>query len=205
MHVANPAITYRLEQLLAEKLELVKRVGAASKGFAATQMRTDAYRQVFDAFLHSFTTYRSLLMRIKHEYDGALDDALAAVYDSVHMKAELAGSEETMDVCLAQAKAKALDDATMMRQELQDQHIQAERVTLESEQRCIEVDAEIQRRRLHIAALKKEAQQLTAVNKSIKASMLRESSFASPSLLAMYEGGGESIEGHESQANDLKE
>ena len=162
-------------------------------------MRTDAHRQVFDAFLHSFTTYRTLLMRIKHEYDGALDDALAAVYDNVHMRAELAGSEEMMDVSLAQAKAKALDDATMMRQELQDQHIQAEKVTLESERRCLEADGEIQRRRQSIAALKKEAQQLMAVNRSIKATMLRESSFSSPSLLAMYEGseggGGDMGEG----------
>lgn len=39
--------------------------------------------QVFDAFLHSFTTYRSLLMRIKSEYDVALDDALASLYDNV--------------------------------------------------------------------------------------------------------------------------
>lgn len=171
---------------------MVKRAGAASKGFAATQMRTDAYRQVFDAFLHSFTTYRSILMRIKHEYDGALDDALAAVYDNVHMRAELAGAEEMMDVCLAQAKAKALDDATMMRQELQDQHLQAEKVTVESERRCQEADVEIQRRRSNIVALKKEAQQLMAVNKSIKASMLRESSFSSPSLLKMYEDGSSS-------------
>ena len=37
---------FRLEMLLEEKLSLVGKVGAASKGFAATQMRTDAYRQV---------------------------------------------------------------------------------------------------------------------------------------------------------------
>jgi hypothetical protein len=36
----------RLEMLLAEKLNMVNKLGAASKGFAATQMRTDAYRQV---------------------------------------------------------------------------------------------------------------------------------------------------------------
>ena len=59
-------------------------------------MRTDAYRQVFDAFLHSFTTYRSVLMRIKYEYDAALDDALASVYDNVHMRSELASAEEMM-------------------------------------------------------------------------------------------------------------
>lgn len=51
---------------------------------------------MFDAFLHSFTTYRSLLLRIKQEYDVALDDALASLYDNVHMKAELAVVDERM-------------------------------------------------------------------------------------------------------------
>lgn len=90
------ACTRRLEALLEEKLSAVGRVGAASQGFAATQMRVEAHRQVFDAFLHSFTTYRSLLLRIKHEYDVALDDALASVYDNVHMRAELAVAEERL-------------------------------------------------------------------------------------------------------------
>lgn len=159
-------ILCRLELLLEEKLSLVNKVGANSKGFAATQMRTDAYRQArnpgrrlqpvasalgtgrvlchrpaacdmrgtaapaqhtqhlnqllmhstkqslvragydltptmfgvqaFDAFLQSFTTYRSILMRVKHEYDAALDDALASVYDNVHMRAELAAVDEMM-------------------------------------------------------------------------------------------------------------
>lgn len=185
--IRAPRLLARLEQLLSEKLELVNKVGAASKGFAGTQMRTDAHRQVFDAFLHSFTTYRTLLMRIKHEYDGALDDSLAAVYDNVHMKAELASSEEMMDMCLAEAKAKALDDATLMRQELQDQHSQAEHVTVESEKRCQEADSEIQRRRAHITALKKEASKLMAMNKRIKYEMLKSSSFASSTLLSMYD------------------
>lgn len=51
---------------------------------------------MFDAFLHSFTTYRSLLLRIKQEYDVALDDALASLYDNVHMAAELAVVQERM-------------------------------------------------------------------------------------------------------------
>lgn len=184
-----PRLLFRLEQLLEEKLSLVKRVGAAStRGFAATQMRTDAYRQVFDAFLHSFTTYRSLLMRIKHEYDNALDDALASVYDNIHMRSELASSEEMMDVRLADSKSKALDDATAMRQELLDQYLQSEKVTLESEQRCQEADEEIQRRRTHIAALKKEAQDLMSANRVIKHQLVSSSSWARPELLQQYEG-----------------
>lgn len=52
--------------------------------------------QVFDAFLHSFTTYRPLLMRVKSEYDAALDDALSSLYDNVHMKAQLAAFQKRL-------------------------------------------------------------------------------------------------------------
>ena len=37
---------HRLEALLDEKLSLVERLGNGNKGFAAAQLRTDAYRQV---------------------------------------------------------------------------------------------------------------------------------------------------------------
>lgn len=36
----------RLEALLEEKLSLVERLGNGNKGFAAAQLRTDAFRQV---------------------------------------------------------------------------------------------------------------------------------------------------------------
>jgi hypothetical protein len=45
--------------------------------------------QVFEAFLASFTTYRSHLGRAKAAYDIALDDALSSTYDNAHMKADL--------------------------------------------------------------------------------------------------------------------
>jgi hypothetical protein len=35
-------------------------------------------------------------MHIKHEYDAALDDALASIYDNVYMRGELASAEEMM-------------------------------------------------------------------------------------------------------------
>ncbi|KAG2501135.1 hypothetical protein HYH03_000953 [Edaphochlamys debaryana] len=117
----TPKLLQRLEALLEEKLSLVERLGNGNKGFAAAQLRTDAFRQVFDAFLHSFTTYRSLLLRIKQEYDVALDDALASLYDNVHMKAELAVVDERMATAVQQARARAQEDAAAVRKELQDQ------------------------------------------------------------------------------------
>ncbi len=41
----------RLETLLDEKLSLVDKAGAAKKGFATTQIRTNAYRQVRYLFM----------------------------------------------------------------------------------------------------------------------------------------------------------
>lgn len=49
-----------------------------------------------------------MLMRIKHEYDAALDDALASVYDNVHMRAELASAEEMMVGMHSDYSCKAL-------------------------------------------------------------------------------------------------
>lgn len=48
--------------------------------------RLDAYRQAFEAFIHSFTTYRPLLLRIKAQYDAALDDALESMQENIHMR-----------------------------------------------------------------------------------------------------------------------
>lgn len=50
----------------------------------------DAHRQVFEAFIHSFTTYRPLLLKVRGAYEEALQDALTSQADNIHMKAQLA-------------------------------------------------------------------------------------------------------------------
>ncbi len=50
----------------------------------------DAHRQVFEAFIHSFTTYRPLLLKVRAAYEEALQDALTSQADNIHMKAQLA-------------------------------------------------------------------------------------------------------------------
>ena len=57
---------------------------------AASNLVLDAHRQVFEAFIHSFTTYRPLLLGIKEAYEEALQDALASQAENIHMKAQLA-------------------------------------------------------------------------------------------------------------------
>ena len=50
----------------------------------------DAHRQVFEAFIHSFTTYRPLLLKVRAAYEEALQDGLTSQADNIHMKAQLA-------------------------------------------------------------------------------------------------------------------
>ena len=57
---------------------------------ATTNLVLDAHRQVFEAFNHSFTTYRPLLLKIQGAYEEALQDALNSQADNIHMKAQLA-------------------------------------------------------------------------------------------------------------------
>ncbi|KXZ47084.1 hypothetical protein GPECTOR_38g321 [Gonium pectorale] len=166
-----------LEALLEEKLSLVERLGNGNKGFAAAQLRADAFRQVFDAFLHSFTTYRSLLLRIKQEYDVALDDALASLYDNVHMKAELAVVEERMLSAVEQARARALEDAGAVRKELQDQLNMEESKALQAEARCQAAEQEIGACKVTIQQLKRDAAELQRANNEIRHQLLLRSTW----------------------------
>ena len=70
-------------------------------------------------------------MRIKHEYDIALDDALAAVYDNVNMRASMAAATERLENAVERARAAASEEASVMRQELQDQYVQQEQTALQ--------------------------------------------------------------------------
>mmetsp|Transcript_2185 Transcript_2185/g.3296 ORF Transcript_2185/g.3296 Transcript_2185/m.3296 type:complete len:272 (-) Transcript_2185:298-1113(-) len=172
-----PKLLQRLEGLLDEKLSLIDRLGSGSKGFAAAQLRTDAYRQVFDAFLHSFTTYRSLLLRVKQEYDVALDDALASLYDNVHMKAELEVRQERMEAALHEARLKAVEDATSVKKELEDQLQTFENRAIDAEKSCHAVELEIQKCRLAVSELRAEAAKLKNENNELKLRLLEDSSW----------------------------
>lgn len=49
----------------------------------------NAYHQVFELLMASLTTYRPLLLRIKHTYDDALQDAAAAACDNAYLHSKL--------------------------------------------------------------------------------------------------------------------
>lgn len=145
--------------------------------------------QVFDAFLHSFTTYRSLLLRIKQEYDVALDDALASLYDNVHMKAELAVVQERLVAAVQEARSRALEDAAAVRKELQDQLRLGELRASEAELRCQAAEQQIQQAKANIQRLKVEAAELQRSNLEAKQRLLQQSSWAAvPGLAAQATG-----------------
>lgn len=181
----SPKLLSRLEALLHERLALVDRMAAARKGFAVTQFRTDAYRQVFDAFLHSFTTYRSLLLRIKHEYDKGLDDALASVYDNVLMNAELVASAQRQETALHEAEVQAQQFNAAMFAELQAQLDEAQMKLSEEESRWHRAEAELEQYQADIADLAEQARQLSASNSSMQLQLLAQSTWTSPHLAAL--------------------
>ena len=59
----------------------------------------DAHRQVFEAFIHSFTTYRPLLLKVRQAFEEALEDALSSQADNIHMKAQLAALHQRKARC----------------------------------------------------------------------------------------------------------
>uniref|UniRef100_A0A7S3QT28 Translin-associated factor X-interacting protein 1 N-terminal domain-containing protein n=1 Tax=Dunaliella tertiolecta TaxID=3047 RepID=A0A7S3QT28_DUNTE len=160
---------------------MVERVGSTSKGYASAKMRTDAHQQVFDAFLHSFTTYRSLLTRIKNEYDRSLDDALKSVFDNVHMQAELIAAQEQLDMAIRNAQQAAMEDAADSRREIQDEVEQQEALAREAEARIERAQEETSVIRAEITRLREEEAELTKANHLAQQQLFQQSSFA-PSL-----------------------
>ncbi|KAL3144005.1 hypothetical protein ABBQ32_003813 [Trebouxia sp. C0010 RCD-2024] len=91
----QPILLQNLHAFLAEKLQMADRLQLAysqpdRSSLATANLVLDAHRQVFEAFIHSFTTYRPLLLKIRGAYEEALQDALACQADNIHMKAQLA-------------------------------------------------------------------------------------------------------------------
>lgn len=89
----KPRALQRLEAILADKLfnagRTARLLGPEGPGYSTCLLECQAYRQAFDAFIQSFTTYRPLLMKIKKEYDVAFEDALKAAHENIHMRADL--------------------------------------------------------------------------------------------------------------------
>ncbi|KAF5834784.1 flagellar associated protein [Dunaliella salina] len=175
----QPKLLQSLEAFLDERLAVVDRVGSNSKGYAAAKMRTDAHQQVFDAFLHSFTTYRSLLTRIKNEYDRSLDDALRSVFDNVHMQAELTTAQEQLDMTIRNAQQGAMEDAADARREIQDEVEQQEALAREAEASIESAQEETSAIRAEIARLREEEAELAKANHLAQQQLFQQSSFAS--------------------------
>uniref|UniRef100_A0A061S9K7 Flagellar associated protein n=2 Tax=Tetraselmis sp. GSL018 TaxID=582737 RepID=A0A061S9K7_9CHLO len=144
----QPRLLQRLEYLLQEKLRLADSIaspyddpgGAAQQGMSS--MRLDAYRQAFEAFIHSFTTYRPLLLRIKAQYDAALEDALQSSQEHVHMKAELAVVEQRRIRTVEEARTSAAQQVSEARKELEHRLLAMEERAAAAEARVRAAESE---------------------------------------------------------------
>ncbi|KAK9808839.1 hypothetical protein WJX72_004735 [[Myrmecia] bisecta] len=119
----QPCLLQNLEAFLQEKLRLTERLTQsygpnAAQSHGVANMTLDAHRQTFEAFIHSFTTYRGLLLRIKAAYDAALEDALASSHDNVYMRAELAVQEQRQARAVEAARSEATTSAAHQRSAL---------------------------------------------------------------------------------------
>jgi len=92
VHVAEPQLLQKLyacldtaaiQDALAPHTELQASAKQRSRRGLA------AYHKVFELLLASLTTYKPLLLRIKHAYDEALTDAAEAACDNVYLHSKL--------------------------------------------------------------------------------------------------------------------
>merc|ERR1719284_1937139 len=106
-----------------------------NRAMGAANLRLDAHRQVFEAFIQAFTTYRPLLRRIKDEYEQVLDDGLRASHENIVMRAELAVSEQRKHRAVEEARAEAAASAAALRAELHARLMEAEERAKNAESR----------------------------------------------------------------------
>eukprot|EP00951_Prasinocladus_malaysianus_P004382 scaffold30748_cov43-Prasinocladus_malaysianus.AAC.5 len=145
----QPRLLQKLEHLLEDKLAMAENLAIpfsntsnASVQQGASNMRLDAYRQAFEAFIHSFTTYRPLLLRIKAQYDVALEDALESAHENVHMKSELAVIEQRRLRAVEEARVEASKMMSESRRELEHRLMEMEERAAMAEERSRNAEAE---------------------------------------------------------------
>lgn len=134
----RPILLSKLEAMLTEKVRAAERMvmsthpagdkrgTGAQRSLGAANLRLDAHRQVFEAFIQAFTTYRPLLRRIKDEYEEVLDDAIRSSHENIVMRAELAVAEQRKHRAVEEARAEAAANAASLRAELHARLMEAE-------------------------------------------------------------------------------
>jgi len=190
----KPQLLQQLESLLAEKLRLSEKLSAANHGAeaqsprgspgkerparnGAMNMRLDAFRECFDAFINAFSTYRPLLARIKEQYDAALDHALKSEHENVYLRSELNALEQRKQRAVEEARAEANAAAATLRGELSARLQEAEERARAAESAVATAIAEADAARSLAAEATAEADHFREENRQLKRHMFDESSF----------------------------
>jgi len=182
----RPVLYSKLEAMLTEKIRTAERLvapgpgqrqAASLKSMGAANLRLDAHRQVFEAFIQAFATYRPLLRRIKDEYETVLDDGLRASHENVIMRAELAVAEQRKHRAVEEARAEAAASAASLRAELHARLIEAEERARRAEAREARLEAEGREMRTALGAAREELGTVRGQMEELRRLMAEESSF----------------------------
>ena len=125
-----------LQALLARKLnaanEKAQRYGPVQSGWAASMLRLDVYRQVFDILINSMTTYKPVLRKIRKYYDTSLENAVKTSFDNMHLRSEISLAEskkrKAVDDTLAECAKNALVLRDQLFAQLTDAQVRAEKL-----------------------------------------------------------------------------
>eukprot|EP00873_Tetraselmis_striata_P044925 jgi/Tetstr1/465189/TSEL_000861.t1 len=179
----QPRLLQRLEYLLDEKLKVADTLslpyGQSASGpqAGASNMRLDAYRQAFEAFIHSFTTYRPLLLRIKAQYDAALDDALESMQENIHMRAELTVVEQRRLRSVEEARVTANTEVSEARRDQEQRLMEAEERAAGAEARIRAAEAEAREARAEEERALQEYEEYSELIKALRVDIVANSTW----------------------------
>lgn len=190
----KPRLLTRLETLLQERLRVSEKLASpanrsggdqyAGGHRGAANMRLDAHRHVLEAFIQSFTTYRPLLMKVKGEYDRALDAALRSEHENIHMRAELAALEQRAARKVEEARAEAGAAAAEQRAELYARLVEAQERAAALEARAVEAESRALAAESRAEELSVESAQYRDRCEEMKQALLQESSWMEKPIAA---------------------
>uniref|UniRef100_A0A7S1T9R7 Translin-associated factor X-interacting protein 1 N-terminal domain-containing protein n=1 Tax=Tetraselmis chuii TaxID=63592 RepID=A0A7S1T9R7_9CHLO len=179
----QPRLLQRLEHLLQEKLRMADTLSlpynasASNPQAGASNIRLDAYRQAFEAFIHSFTTYRPLLLRIKSQYDAALDDALESAQENIHMRAELTVVEQRRLKSVEEARVNTNAELSEARRDLEQRLLEAEERAAAAEDRIRDAEAEAREARAEEERALQEYEELSERIKQLRRDIVGNSTW----------------------------
>ena len=156
--------------------------GPLQTDWAASTLRTDAHRHVFEMLINSMTTYKYILLTIRKHYDAALDQALKASYSCNMTKAELAVAEDEQGEAVGAALTQCATGALELRKQLLGQLAETEVRTHTAELAAAEAEAAAGNRRLQLQHLQRRARELALDNQSLHAGMQQRCAFPMSAL-----------------------